>query len=509
MATFEKTNVTVRQEVEPIALNAKQQEDDHIGWLKWVRVTATQELAKIARQPVADSEIPWKEKTFMGRDYKAVKLPPQGNRFHRLLTQPRFQRYNRHIAFVFLVNLVTLAFAILSWGWFSTGKINLAAISNVMLANFALAILIRQQRVINFLFKLTIRLPRRLPLRVRWFAAKVYHFGGFHVGGAIAGTVWFAILLGALAYHVYQGLPGASVALVIMSLWLLVLLIAIMYYATPHVRRTQHDQFERIHRFGGWTALALFWVQTLMFVDLNSGNQSLVVALLASPAFWVLAVLTLSVALPWLQLRRVPIHITKPSPHVALVSLDYGVKPIPGSTIALSRNPLREWHPFANIPTPGEDGCRLAISRAGDWTSQFIDDMPSHIWVKGVPISGMATIAPLFDRIVWIATGSGIGPVLPHLLTNERCAKLIWSTPDPYVTYGYDLVKEIRSVQPDAMIWNTNTDGRPNLVKLAYKAVQATDAEAVIIISNQKLTQQVVYHMESRGIPAFGAIWDS
>ena len=35
------------------------------------------------------------------------------------------------------------------------------------------------------------------------------------------------------------------------------------------------------------------------------------------------------------------------------------------------------------------------------------------------------------------------------------------------------------------------------------------DAEAVIVISNKKLTWQVVYGLESRGIPAYGAIWDS
>jgi hypothetical protein len=31
----------------------------------------------------------------------------------------------------------------------------------------------------------------------------------------------------------------------------------------------------------------------------------------------------------------------------------------------------------------------------------------------------------------------------------------------------------------------------------------------VICIANQKLTNAVVYGMESRGIPAYGAIWDS
>ena len=39
--------------------------------------------------------------------------------------------------------------------------------------------------------------------------------------------------------------------------------------------------------------------------------------------------------------------------------------------------------------------------------------------------------------------------------------------------------------------------------------VKAFNAEAVVVISNQPLTDKVVYGMMSRGIPAFGAIWDS
>ncbi len=47
------------------------------------------------------------------------------------------------------------------------------------------------------------------------------------------------------------------------------------------------------------------------------------------------------------------------------------------------------------------------------------------------------------------------------------------------------------------------------MVKLAYAAYKKFDAEAVICISNQKLTKEVVFGLESRGIPAYGAIWDS
>ncbi len=47
------------------------------------------------------------------------------------------------------------------------------------------------------------------------------------------------------------------------------------------------------------------------------------------------------------------------------------------------------------------------------------------------------------------------------------------------------------------------------MVKLVYRMVREFDAEAVVIISNEPLTRKVVYGMMSRGIPAFGAIWDS
>ena len=56
---------------------------------------------------------------------------------------------------------------------------------------------------------------------------------------------------------------------------------------------------------------------------------------------------------------------------------------------------------------------------------------------------------------------------------------------------------------------DTRKHGRPDMVKLAYRMYKDFDAEAVCVISNQRLTQKVVYGLMSRGIPAFGAIWDS
>lgn len=61
----------------------------------------------------------------------------------------------------------------------------------------------------------------------------------------------------------------------------------------------------------------------------------------------------------------------------------------------------------------------------------------------------------------------------------------------------------------DLVSVDTRKYGKPDMVKLTYRLVKEFEAEAVCIISNQKLTRKVVYGMMSRGIPAFGAIWDS
>ena len=78
-----------------------------------------------------------------------------------------------------------------------------------------------------------------------------------------------------------------------------------------------------------------------------------------------------------------------------------------------------------------------------------------------------------------------------------------------------------------AIIWDTRSEGRPDLVAMAGKVwgegregvwgEKMTGGrgkgkgrcEAVVVISNHKVTEKVVYGLESRGIAAYGAIFDS
>lgn len=436
---------------------------------------------------------------------ETIVLPPKKNFLYRLGKHPWFIPYHRLFILIVFINLGVMVKAFTTWNWFSPENIQLGKIAKVILYNFSLAILIRQQYIINILFRIATNVPKNWPLIIRRVCAKVYHFGGLHSSSATMGTIWYVIFVASLYYHYLNVLPGVNLSIIILTSLILVLLIVIIMMALPKVRTKYHNQFEITHRLGGWTVLILFWVQMILFLTLEHSLQNITKTF----SFWLLIILTISVILPWLRLKKVAINIEKPSNHVALTSFDYGVTPFAGSATALSRNPLLEWHSFANVPSPEKDGFRLTISRAGDWTGKFINDKPKKVWVKGIPTAGVGNVDKIFKRIIWVATGSGIGPCIPHLLLNETPSLLIWATRNPEKTYGEGLVNEIKAVQPNAIIWNTDTHGKPDLVKLAYKAHVDFKAEAVICISNQKLTQEVVHNMEYLGIPAYGAIWDS
>ena len=268
---------------------------------------------------------------FDAAGHSEVTLPPTISGPRRIFKDRRLMHYNRLAALMALINAAILGYGLTAGAWFTSNEIALTMIANVMVVNFAVAIIMRQQYVINLLFRLATAAPTSWPLRIRWTLGKVYHFGGIHIGGTIAGSLWFTVFLGSIAYHAARGLPGVSSGLLIISGALVVLLVAIIGLALPRFRVKFHDNFEKMHRFGGWAALVLFWAQTLLFVDANRGSTGLGEALTGSLGFWLLVTITVSVALPWLRLRKVPVDIERPSNHVALVRFNYGVTPFAGS----------------------------------------------------------------------------------------------------------------------------------------------------------------------------------
>lgn len=438
-----------------------------------------------------------------------VELPPVTSLYKRVFKHPRLMHYNRLIVVVLLGNVVLFIHGLVVGQWWGSGAIALDDIAQAALVNFAVAILIRQRRVINLIFWLATRLSTSWPLKIRWTCGKVYHFGGLHVGGAIAGSLWFLVLVASLTQESFRRNDSTLTETLVVSYVLVGMILAMAITAVPPMRQRYHDRFELIHRFCGWAVLLLFWVQNIFFVLSQADTVSVAFSIIGSVDLWVLALITVSVATPWFGVRKVPITVDVPSSHAAVVRFDYGLTPFTGSTSMISLTPLVEWHAFANIDIPGEAGYRIVVSRAGDWTGDFITNPPSHVWVKGGPTRGMTSVEALFGRVVFVATGSGIGPTLTYLLSRSAPTRLVWSTRSPRESYGDALVDEILSADPGAIIWDTSAHGKPDMLALAYTAYKAFDAEAIICVSNKRLTWQLVHGLESRGIPAFGAIWDS
>jgi hypothetical protein len=428
----------------------------------------------------------------------------------RLLKHPRLMPYHRLILAVVLLNVVVLSYHLDRGDWRIDDGSALSALAALTLVNFTAAVLIRQQNILNLLYGLAGRGSPSWPLWIRWSVSKVHHVGGIHAGGALAGTVWLGAFTSVATVARAHHPASISATTLVLSYCLVALAVLVVVCATPPVRSRAHNVFELSHRFGGWTAIGLFWALTVHLALRQRGDAAAVEALASSWHVWVLAILTASVASPWLRLRRVPVTVQRPSSHAAIVHFDYGVTPAFASGVGVSRSPLREWHTFATVATPGRSGYRVLISRAGDWTGRFIDDPPSHLWVRGAPVSApMAKVALLYERVVYVVTGSGIGPCLGQILAARVPARLVWSTREPRATYGDALVDEVEAAQPDAVIWDTTALGKPDLVQLAQQAYQDFDAEAVFVVSNKPTTWRLVHGLERLGIPAFGPIWDS
>ncbi len=428
----------------------------------------------------------------------------------RLSKHPRLMPYHRLIAAVVLINAAILCYHVDRGDWRVADGSAVSALAGLTLVNFTAAVLIRQQNVLNVLFGLAGRGSRSWPLWLRWSVSKVHHVGGIHAGGALAGTAWLCAFTAAeIAARVRH--PGSvSATALVLSGCLVALAVVVVVCSAPAIRSRAHNVFELSHRFGGWTAIALFWALTVHLALARRGDTAAVEAVASDWHVWVLGVLTASVASPWLRLRRVPVTVERPSSHAVIVRFDYGVTPAFASAVGISRSPVREWHAFATVATPGQTGYRVLISRAGDWTGRFIDDPPSHVWVRGTPVSApMAKVALLYERVVYVVTGSGIGPCLGQILAARVPARLVWSTRDPRATYGDDLVDQVEAAQPEAVIWDTSQRGKPDLVQLAHQAYEDFDAEAVFVVSNKPATRRLVHGLEQRGIPAFGPIWDS
>lgn len=424
---------------------------------------------------------------------------------HNLITV-----YQRLFSVVFFANIIALVIILVQHRNDQPSGPPPSNVANAAAANILGAILIRQEYVINALYNICCWTPTSWPLRIRRIIAKLYHFGGVHSGCAVSAVAWF-ILYAVLVTRDYVTGSFNEPAVLAITFILLILLLAICIFAVPKFRVLSHNTFEAVHRFTGWTSVGLFWVNILLVCNSQAkipGSEALGIILIKTPACWLLLIISFFIILPWIRLRKVDAYPEVLSNHAVRIRFKYmKVGPVLG--IRITHHPLKEWHAFATIPDADGSSFSLIVSDAGDWTRKQIQSPAKKYWIRGVPITGVLRMAEVFKRVVLVTTGSGIGPCLSMLVSHPIPCRILWATPNPLQTYGESIIEDVAKADPDASIINTRASGRPDMVALAYYLFLESKAEAVFVISNPALTRKVVYGMESRGIPAYGPIWDS
>lgn len=450
----------------------------------------------------------------IGTFIAAHPLPsPNGRKITRKFRHDWFSAYRRLFVLVFAVNMAVIL-AMIPHALQDPVTFSYTQASSATGANLLVATLMRQEHVINTLFRLACLLPFNAPLSVRKRAAKVYSYGALHSGCGISALLWY-IFTAVLIYTRFESCGTETEFRILAGLAsaTLLILLSIIVLSHPYIRRAQHDMWEATHRFGGWTAIALVWAQALVLAaaEARGFDRSIAKVIVQTPVFWFLLIISACLIYPWLRLRKRRIKSEVLSSHAIRLYFDDGTLPTCVG-YKLSHRPLLENHGFATISNTADEevGYSIIVSNAGDFTKSMITNPPSHIWTRGAPVIGVMRVATLFQRIVVVATGSGIGPALSFMNVRPGWPmRVVWTARDPENTYGLEIINKVLRADRRAVIVDTQQTGHPNMPALTYAAYESFGAEAVMIVSNPAVTAKVVFEMESRGVLAFGPIFDS
>jgi len=364
------------------------------------------------------------------------------------------------------------------------------------LAAFCIAVAARHDGIVRGVFLLGKLFPS---YRLHQLA---YHLGQLHRAMAVAGMAWLATAV-ALAM---QSSPAARIA----SAGVLTILVVVACTASDRVRRSRHNRFESVHRIGGWAALGTlaFIVPAMAARSLPPGSS--LAGLLGQPSVLLLAALVILVAHPWLSVRNMRAEFLAVTDQVLVVALP-GRRSL-GEFVRVSREG-REWHSFAVATTGGEGAGRycLVIRRAGDWTEQLASDVedgraPARLRVRGMRGYGFMYHAQAYRRVLMVATGAGIGPVLPYLLGRPPVkVECLWIGRCHRAAVGTGLVDRLLAGGSVSLI--DSSQGRPDVAARVASVAQRFDA--VFVVSNDVVRDSVARACQALGVRWYGPTFDS
>jgi len=343
----------------------------------------------------------------------------------------------------------------------------------------------------------------------------LHHYGGVHVGCALSALMWYIAFTAFNTVRVLDFVSRGNMTTVlyvdvITAYTALLVILIICITAIPRLRARCHNAFETTHRFGGWTALAVLWIHAGISTLSPDASQPLH----SHASLWLILLTTLLIILPWLRIRRVPITIHPISAREVQLTFPYACMPYT-STLRTSTSPLTEWHAFATIPLTSTSA-QLLVSQAGDWTSSLIASPPSHLWIRHPPTLNFLALAPLFASLLLVATGAGVGPLLSLLASpaiklmraQRRNVRVMWCVAAPDAAHWAFVLAAIHDVDGDAVVFDSRA-GRPDMAFEARELAVKEALEAVMVVSNPRVTRDVVGGCKGVGVAAYGAVFDS
>ncbi|KAK2642224.1 hypothetical protein Ddye_023987 [Dipteronia dyeriana] len=423
-----------------------------------------------------------------------------------LLDQGLFTVYKRLFAVCLTLNITGLVLA--ATGNFPYAR-NRAALFSI--ANIFVLTLCRSEAFLRVVFWLAVKVLGRswIPLSIKTATTSLLQsLGGIHSSCGVSSVAWLVYALVLTLKH----RANTSSEIIIVASAILSLLCLSCLAAFPLVRHLHHNVFERFHRFAGWTSLALLWVFVILTISYDPKTKSysnqLDSRLIKQQEFWFTLAITVLIIIPWLTVRRVPVKISAPSGHASIIKFEGGVKS--GILGRISPSPLSEWHAFGII-SDGKSEHMMLAGAVGDFTKSLVSNPPSHLWVRQVHFAGLPYLTNMYDRVLLVATGSGICVFLSFLLQPCRAnVCVLWVAKGIEQNFGKE-IEEMMNIQPKdkVIVHDTAVLGRPNVSQMSVDAAQKFGAEVVIVTSNPEGSRDVVNACKASAIAAFGPIWDS